>query len=174
MHRTKGRRAHGSGSADLRATAKLALPFPGTSRAEEKVIGQPVAAATERWDERIARQIEAMAGFGLPVRHIACIAGVSEGALREHYAGEMELGVAKANAKVIEALFRKAMGDGPGATAAAIFWAKTRCGWRRWPTSGWACRCPMTRWPRPPPPTITSCWRRGAMARCRRVWRASF
>lgn len=88
------------------------------------------ATEPERRDERIARQVEALGGFGLPIRHIARIAGLSGEAMHEHYQDDIELGVAKANAKIIEALFRKAMGEGPGATAAAIFWAKARCGWK--------------------------------------------
>lgn len=81
-------------------------------------------------DERTARQVEAMAGYGIPVLQIARLVGMSETTLRKYYREEVELGAAKANAKVIESLFRKATGEGQGAVTAAIFWAKTRCGWR--------------------------------------------
>ena len=81
-------------------------------------------------EERTARQVEAMAGYGIPVLDIAKVVGVCENTLRKYYPDEIALGATKANAKVIESLFRKATGDGQGAVAAAIFWAKTRCGWR--------------------------------------------
>ena len=81
-------------------------------------------------NERTARQVEAMAGFGIPLAHIAKVVGIAENTMRKYYPDEIELGATKANAKVIESLFRKATGEGQGAVAAAIFWAKTRCGWR--------------------------------------------
>ena len=81
-------------------------------------------------DERIARQVEAMAGYGIPLAKIAKVVGLSENTMRKYYLDEIDLGATKANAKVIESLFRKATGDGQGAVAAAIFWAKTRCGWK--------------------------------------------
>ena len=36
----------------------------------------------------------------------------------------------KANSAVAQSLFKKATGDGPQSVAAAIFWAKTRMGWK--------------------------------------------
>ncbi len=81
-------------------------------------------------DERVARQIEAMAGYGIPAAGIGKCVGLGETTMRKYYRDELELGSTKANAKVIESLFRKATGEGQGAVAAAIFWAKTRCGWR--------------------------------------------
>lgn len=81
-------------------------------------------------DERAARQVEAMAGYGIPVGEIARLIGVAENTLRKYYPDEIDVGATKANAKVIEALFRKATGDGPQAVTAAIFWAKTRCRWK--------------------------------------------
>ena len=81
-------------------------------------------------DERIARQVEAMSGYGIPVISIGKCVGLCENTLRKYYRDEIELGAVKANAKVIESLFRKATGEGQGAVSAAIFWAKTRCGWK--------------------------------------------
>lgn len=83
-----------------------------------------------RRDERIAKQVEAMSGYGIPRAQIAGVVGICENTLRKYYPDELELGATKANAKVIESLFRKAVGDGQGSVAAAIFWAKARCGWR--------------------------------------------
>jgi hypothetical protein len=81
-------------------------------------------------DARTARQVEAMVGYGIPVDEIARVIGVCENTLRKYYGDEIAVGATKANAKVIESLFRKATGEGQGAVAAAIFWAKTRCGWK--------------------------------------------
>lgn len=81
-------------------------------------------------DARTARQVEAMAGYGVPLANIAKVVGISENTMRKYYLDEIELGATKANAKVSESLFRKATGDGPQSVTAAIFWSKVRCGWR--------------------------------------------
>ncbi len=50
--------------------------------------------------------------------------------LRKHYRDELDTGHVKANAKVAENLYRKATGEGREAVVAAIFWLKTRAGWK--------------------------------------------
>jgi hypothetical protein len=81
-------------------------------------------------DSQTRRQVEAMAGYGVPEAEIAGIVGVSPKTLRKHYRGELDHGHTKANAKVAENLFRKATGEGREAVVAAIFWLKTRAGWK--------------------------------------------
>ena len=76
------------------------------------------------------RQVEAMAGYGVPEADIAGVIGVDPKTLRKHYRGELDHGHVKANAKVAENLYRKATGEGREAVIAAIFWLKTRAGWR--------------------------------------------
>lgn len=78
-------------------------------------------------DER--RQVEAMAGFGVPVKEIAALVrgGIDYDTLMKYFSEEMERGRAKANAQIGKGLFQKALG---GDTTAMIFWAKTRMGWR--------------------------------------------
>src|SRR5215204_3893057 len=76
------------------------------------------------------RQVEAMAGFGVPEADIAKVVKVDPKTLRKHYREELDTGHVKANAKVAENLFRKATGQGREAVIAAIFWLKTRAGWR--------------------------------------------
>lgn len=71
-----------------------------------------------------------MAGYGVPEADIAGVIGVSPKTLRKHYRGELDHGHVKANAKVAENLFRKATGEGREAVTAAIFWLKTRAGWK--------------------------------------------
>ena len=71
-----------------------------------------------------------MAGYGVPESDIAGVVGVSPKTLRKHYRSELDHGHVKANAKVAENLFRKATGEGREAVIAAIFWLKTRAGWK--------------------------------------------
>jgi hypothetical protein len=73
-----------------------------------------------------------MAGCGAPQADIGIVLGISDVTLAKHYHLELDRGMARANAKVAECLFRMATNptpSGPTVTA-AIFWAKTRMGWR--------------------------------------------
>jgi hypothetical protein len=76
------------------------------------------------------RQVEAMAGYGIPDADIACVLEVDPKTLRKHYRHELDHGHVKANARVAENLYRKATGDGREAVIAAIFWLKTRARWK--------------------------------------------
>ena len=71
-----------------------------------------------------------MAGYGVPETDIAGVIGIDPKTLRKHYRSELDHGHVKANAKVAENLFRKATGDGRESVIAAIFWLKTRAGWK--------------------------------------------
>jgi len=79
------------------------------------------------------RQVEAMAGYGVPEHAISRVVGIDAKTLRKHYREELDTGQIKATAKVAESLFRKATGEGPQSVTAAIFWLKTRGGWRETP-----------------------------------------
>jgi hypothetical protein len=81
------------------------------------------------------RQVEAMAAYGVPEADVARVLDIDPKTLRKHYRGELDTGHVKATAKVAESLFRKATGDGSEAVIAAIFWLKTRGGWRETPQS---------------------------------------
>ena len=74
-----------------------------------------------------------MAAFGVPELNIARVVGIDAKTLRKHYREELDTGQTKATAKVAESLFRKATTDGPQSVTAAIFWLKTRGGWRETP-----------------------------------------
>ena len=76
------------------------------------------------------RQVEAMAGYGIPEADIARVLDIDARTLRKHYADELATGHIVTNAKVAESLFRKATGDHRQSVTAAIFWLKTRAGWR--------------------------------------------
>lgn len=81
-------------------------------------------------DPVLRRQVEAMAGYGVPEADIAGMIGIDPKTLRKHYRQELDQGHTKANIKVAENLFRKATGEGREAVTAAIFWLKARAGWR--------------------------------------------
>lgn len=71
-----------------------------------------------------------MAGYGIPADDIARSVGISHDTLRKHYRDELDLGTVKANTAVAQSLYKKATGDGTSSVTAAIFWLKTRAGWR--------------------------------------------
>src|SRR5947199_70905 len=75
-------------------------------------------------------QIEAMAGFGIPEAEIAQVLDIDPETLGARYRKELDTGRTKANARVAESLYRKATGEGREAVTAAIFWLKTRAGWK--------------------------------------------
>ena len=81
------------------------------------------------------RQVEAMAAYGVPEQNIARVVGIDAKTLRKHYREELDTGQTKATAKVAESLYRKATTDGHQSVTAAIFWLKTRGGWRETPQS---------------------------------------
>ena len=83
-----------------------------------------------RPDDTSRRQVEAMAGYGVPEVDIACVLDLDPKTLRKHYRSELDKGRIKATTKVAENLYRKATGEGREAVTAAIFWLKTRAGWK--------------------------------------------
>src|SRR3990167_5273793 len=85
---------------------------------------------SHRPDPASRRQVEAMAGYGVPEADIACVLDLDPKTLRKHYRSELDKGHIKATTKVAENLYRKAIGEGREAVTAAIFWLKTRAGWK--------------------------------------------
>jgi hypothetical protein len=81
-------------------------------------------------DEVQRRQVEALAGYGVPEAEIAALIGVDAKTLRKHYRHELDHGHSKANAKVAENLYHMALGQGREAVTAAIFWLKARARWK--------------------------------------------
>src|SRR5215212_6897554 len=75
-------------------------------------------------------QVEAMAGYGIPEAEIAKVLEIEPEKLRDLYGKVIDGARTKANAKVAESLFRKATGEGRESVTAAIFWLKTRAGWK--------------------------------------------
>jgi hypothetical protein len=83
-----------------------------------------------RPDPRSRRQVEAMAAYGVPEADIATVIAIDPKTLRKHYRQELDTGAIKANSKIAESLYRKALGDGSQSVTAAIFWLKTRARWK--------------------------------------------
>ena len=73
--------------------------------------------------------VETMAGHGIPEIEIARVIGVAVSTLRKWYLDELETSHIKANSRVAQSLFDKAMGNGSGAVTACIFWLKVRARW---------------------------------------------
>ena len=71
--------------------------------------------------------VKAMSGYGVPQEDIATVLDIAKKTLLKHYRRELDLGIAQANARIGQTLFDMATG---GNVAAAIFWAKSRMGWR--------------------------------------------
>lgn len=78
----------------------------------------------------LANKVEAMTGYGLSASDIACVLEIDEDALLADYGQQLRAGPIKANARVAESLYRKAVGDDRQAVTAAIFWLKTRGSWK--------------------------------------------
>jgi hypothetical protein len=82
-------------------------------------------------------EVAALASFGVTQEDIGAYIGISHVTLRKHYETELNVSAIKANATVGKYLFSLASGQAiaTGAThgdckAAAMFWMKTRAGWR--------------------------------------------
>ena len=73
--------------------------------------------------------VEQMSAVGIPQDSIARVLrdGIDEKTLRKHFRQELDTAATKANAKVAGTLYNKALS---GDTTAAIWWSKTRMGWK--------------------------------------------
>jgi len=78
-------------------------------------------------DER--KLVEQMSAVGIPQESISLVIrdGIDSKTLRKHFRRELDTAAIKANAKIGGTLFNKAIN---GDTAAAIWWSKTRMGWK--------------------------------------------
>lgn len=86
--------------------------------------GRPPFVPTD--DDR--KQVEKLAGLGLSYEQISALIrdGIARNVLMEYFPRELELGKAKAHAKIGGKLFQKAM---DGDTASLIWWTKTQMRW---------------------------------------------
>jgi hypothetical protein len=70
-----------------------------------------------------------MSSFGIPGQEIVRVLGINPSTMRKCFPEEFATGHVEANAKVEQALFKKATSDGHGSVIACIFWLKCRAGW---------------------------------------------
>lgn len=87
--------------------------------------------------EKTRAEVSALYSYGIPQEEIARFIGIDAKTLRKHYREELDGAHVKANAAVGRFLYQNASGSTlkDGATygdcvRAAMFWAKTRMGWR--------------------------------------------
>lgn len=87
--------------------------------------------------DKTRAEVSALCSFGIPQEEIARYIGVDSKTLRKYYRDELDNSVTKANAAVGRFLYQNASGstlkDGAShadCVRAAMFWAKTRMGWR--------------------------------------------
>lgn len=86
-------------------------------------MGRPAHKPTEETRATVKR----MAAVGIPQPHIGKVVGISVPTLEKHYRDELDLGATEANVAVAQSLYDQAVG---GNVSAAMFWCKTRMGWR--------------------------------------------
>jgi len=91
-------------------------------RKNKKGAGRPEFQVTDI----MRKQVETQSGFGVPQEQIAAMIGCSVETLVKHFPNEVLTGKGKANTKIAQTLYNKAVG---GDTSALIFWAKTQMKW---------------------------------------------
>jgi hypothetical protein len=80
-----------------------------------------------RATDKDKKQVETLAGLGVPTDQIALIMGCGETTIKKYFQPELSTGVAKANAKVALWAFSLAERGNP---TMIIFLCKTRLGWK--------------------------------------------
>lgn len=87
--------------------------------------------------DKTRAEVSALCSFGVPQSEIATYIGIDPKTLRLHYRAELDNSITRANAAVARFLYQNASGQtlDKGASnadcvRAAMFWAKTRMGWR--------------------------------------------
>lgn len=76
--------------------------------------------------------VSELSALGIKNEDVCAMIDTSIPTLLKHYEKEIRDGRIKANAKIAQALYKKAI---EGDTACLIFWAKTRLGWKEDPTT---------------------------------------
>ncbi len=89
-------------------------------------IGRPSYTPTDK--DR--KQVKMLSGMGVPCADIAALIELSEPTMRKYYQHELDTGYIQANAQVAQSLFKQATDKDKPNTIAAIFWMKTRGGWK--------------------------------------------
>ncbi len=77
----------------------------------------------------IRRIVTGMAAHGITQAEAAAIIGISETTLKRRLGDDFKAGIEHYDGAVVKNLRRHALGEGPGAVTAAIYWTKVRLGW---------------------------------------------
>lgn len=111
-----------------KTTAKPKAAAKKKPSAPKRKSGQPPHKPTDV----TRKQVEALVACGIRQESICLIIGISEKTLRLHYRKELDTGIDLALAKVAGSLFKKATSQEltSASVSAAIFWLKTRGGWK--------------------------------------------
>lgn len=87
--------------------------------------------------DKIRSEINALRTYGVPIKEVAKYIGIDDKTMYKYYREELENSALKANARVGKFLYEAASGAAldKGAShsdclRSAMFWAKTRMGWR--------------------------------------------
>jgi hypothetical protein len=87
--------------------------------------------------EKTRAEIIALRSYGVPIKEVAAYIGIDDKTLYKYYRDELDNSAIKANANVGKFLYQAASGQAltTGASysdcvRAAMFWAKTRMGWK--------------------------------------------
>lgn len=78
--------------------------------------------------DKLRAEVSMLRSFGIPTKEIAAHIGISDDRLVVHYKSELDTAIMKANARVANALYRRAIDKDD--LSAQIFWLKTRARWR--------------------------------------------
>lgn len=89
---------------------------------EKRGRGRPAHKPTDEQRKTVSLMVAA----GITHEDIANCIGIDSDTMRKHYKEEMTTAAAKANAKIAQTLFNKAIN---GDTTAAIWWTKSRMNW---------------------------------------------
>lgn len=74
------------------------------------------------------RYVESMAGYGMPQEKIARVLKISKPTLLRAFRDELDIGIIKADAKVVESLYNNAVKHNNASSQ--IWWTKCRLGWK--------------------------------------------
>ena len=87
--------------------------------------------------EKTRAEIVALRSYGVPIKEVAAYIGIDDKTLYKYYKDELDNSAIKANANVGKFLYQAASGQAIAQGAshgdcvrAAMFWAKTRMGWK--------------------------------------------
>lgn len=83
--------------------------------------------AAHKPTDTLRSKVKQLVAVGIPQDDIATILKISKNTLIKHYREEIDTAMTLANAQVAGALFNAATS---GNVTAAIFWTKTRMGWK--------------------------------------------